>query len=47
MNIEFQTIVELFCGPGGGGETGKRPGFYANLSYFLKPYREGIKGFMI
>lgn len=27
MNIEFQTIVELFCGPGGGGETGKRPGF--------------------
>lgn len=26
MNIEFQTIGELFCGPGGGGETGKRPG---------------------
>ena len=27
MNIEFQTIGELFCVPGGGGETGKRPGF--------------------
>jgi len=27
MNIEFQTIRELFCGPGSGGETGKRPGF--------------------
>ena len=26
MNVEFQTIRELFCGPGGGGETGKRPG---------------------
>ena len=24
MNIEFQTIGELFCGPGGGGETGIR-----------------------
>lgn len=47
MNIEFQTIGELFCDPGGGGETGKRPGFYANLSYFLKPYGKGIKGFMI
>ncbi len=29
MNIEFQTIGELFCGPGGGGETGKRPGYLA------------------
>ena len=27
MNIEFQTIGELFCGPRSGGETGKRPGF--------------------
>ena len=27
MNIEFQTIRELFCGQGGGGETGKRPDF--------------------
>ena len=27
MNIEFQTIRELICAPGGGGETGKRPGF--------------------
>ena len=28
MNIEFQTIGELFCGLGGsGGETRKRPGF--------------------
>ena len=46
MNIEFHTIRDFF-GPGCGGETGKRPGFYANLSYFLKPYGEGIKGFMI
>ena len=27
MNIEFQIIKELFCGPGSGGETGKKPGF--------------------
>ena len=27
MNIEFQTIGELFCGLVGGGETGKRSGF--------------------
>ena len=27
MNIEFQTIGELFCSLGSGGETGKRPGF--------------------
>ena len=33
MNIEFQTIGELFCGPEGGGETGKRPGLK-----FLKNY---------
>ena len=47
MNIEFQIIKELFCGPGSGGETGKKAGFYSNLSYFLKPYGEGIKSFMI
>jgi hypothetical protein len=47
MNIEFQAIGKLFFSQEGGGETGKRPGFYANLSYFLKPYGEGIKGFMI
>ena len=34
MNIEFQTIRELFFGQGGGGE--KKARFYANLSYFLK-----------
>tara|TARA_E500000075_G_scaffold58032_1_gene52289 strand:+ start:278 stop:382 length:105 start_codon:yes stop_codon:yes gene_type:complete len=28
MNIEFQTIGELFCGLGGGGETGKRQDYF-------------------
>ena len=28
MNIEFQTKWELFFDLGGGGETGKRPGYF-------------------
>ena len=27
MNIEFQTLGELFCSPECGGETGNRLGF--------------------
>ena len=33
MNIEFQTIGELFRSPGGKGETGKRTGL--NIFYIV------------